>query len=156
MRVARNTATRAARTPGAIVEALPDVALTVGVLQGPARAGDGATYRGVCSRHLDDVPEGGTVFTFVRRGLARGPPRLEPLSGGPRGRDLGGVTAGGQVSSGSRRVLSRPGVFEESFAEVLHGAGGKGAGEDEADEGGHRGRPGAGGGGAGGGAQAGA
>src|ERR1700712_5849837 len=66
MRVARNTATRAARTPGAIVEALPDVALTVGVLQGPARAGDGATYRGVCSGHLDDVPEGGTVFTFVR------------------------------------------------------------------------------------------
>jgi cytochrome P450 / NADPH-cytochrome P450 reductase len=43
-----------------------DVALTVGVLEGPARAGDGSTYRGVCSGHLDDVPEGGTVFTFVR------------------------------------------------------------------------------------------
>ena len=44
-----------------------DVALTVGVLEGPARCGDGSTYRGVCSGHLDDVPEGGTVFTFVRR-----------------------------------------------------------------------------------------
>jgi cytochrome P450/NADPH-cytochrome P450 reductase len=43
-----------------------EVALTVGVLEGPARAGDGSTYRGVCSGHLDDVPEGGTVFTFVR------------------------------------------------------------------------------------------
>ncbi|MCD2191874.1 cytochrome P450 [Actinomycetospora endophytica] len=43
-----------------------DVALTVGVLEGPARAGDGTIYRGVCSGHLDDVPEGGTVFTFVR------------------------------------------------------------------------------------------
>jgi cytochrome P450/NADPH-cytochrome P450 reductase len=43
-----------------------DVALTVGVLEGPARAGDGSTYRGVCSGHLEEVPEGGTVFTFVR------------------------------------------------------------------------------------------
>jgi cytochrome P450/NADPH-cytochrome P450 reductase len=43
-----------------------EVALTVGVLEGPARAGDGTTYRGVCSGHLGDVPEGGTVFTFVR------------------------------------------------------------------------------------------
>ncbi|WP_328305003.1 bifunctional cytochrome P450/NADPH--P450 reductase [Actinomycetospora sp. NBC_00405] len=43
-----------------------EVALTVGVLEGPARAGDGATFRGVCSGHLGDVPEGGTVFTFVR------------------------------------------------------------------------------------------
>lgn len=42
-----------------------EVALTVGVLEGPARSGDG-TYRGVCSGHLDEVPEGGTVFTFVR------------------------------------------------------------------------------------------
>ncbi|MHC1562294.1 bifunctional cytochrome P450/NADPH--P450 reductase [Actinomycetospora sp. C-140] len=47
-------------------QASSDVALTVGVLEGPARAGDGTTYRGVCSGHLDDVPEGGTVFTFVR------------------------------------------------------------------------------------------
>jgi cytochrome P450 / NADPH-cytochrome P450 reductase len=43
-----------------------DVALTVGVLEGPARSGDGSTFRGVCSGHLDDVPVGGTVFTFVR------------------------------------------------------------------------------------------
>lgn len=43
-----------------------DVALTVGVLEGPARCGDGTTFRGVCSGHLDEVPEGGTVFTFVR------------------------------------------------------------------------------------------
>ncbi|PVZ07893.1 bifunctional cytochrome P450/NADPH--P450 reductase [Actinomycetospora cinnamomea] len=43
-----------------------DVALTVGVLEGPARSGDGSTYRGVCSGHLAQVPEGGTVFTFVR------------------------------------------------------------------------------------------
>ncbi|WP_433783660.1 bifunctional cytochrome P450/NADPH--P450 reductase [Actinomycetospora sp. CA-101289] len=42
------------------------VALTVGLLEGPARAGDGSTYRGVCSGHLAGVPEGGTVFTFVR------------------------------------------------------------------------------------------
>ena len=44
-----------------------DVALTVGVLEGPARSGDGSTYRGVCSGHLRDVPEGGTVFAFVRQ-----------------------------------------------------------------------------------------
>jgi cytochrome P450/NADPH-cytochrome P450 reductase len=43
-----------------------EVALTVGVLEGAARSGDGSTFRGVCSGHLDDVPEGGTVFTFVR------------------------------------------------------------------------------------------
>ena len=43
-----------------------EVSLTVGVLEGPARCGDGSTYRGVCSGHLDGVPEGGTVFTFVR------------------------------------------------------------------------------------------
>jgi cytochrome P450/NADPH-cytochrome P450 reductase len=42
-------------------------AVTVGVLEGPARAGDGSTYRGVCSGHLDQVPEGGTVFAFVRQ-----------------------------------------------------------------------------------------
>ena len=42
------------------------MSLTVGVLEGPARSGDGSTYRGVCSGHLDGVPEGGTVFTFVR------------------------------------------------------------------------------------------
>ncbi|MGE0296907.1 bifunctional cytochrome P450/NADPH--P450 reductase [Pseudonocardia sp.] len=42
-----------------------DVALTVGVLEGPARSGDG-TYRGVCSGHLREVPDGGTVFVFVR------------------------------------------------------------------------------------------
>jgi cytochrome P450/NADPH-cytochrome P450 reductase len=43
-----------------------EVSLTVGVLEGPARCGDGSTYRGVCSGHLGEVPEGGTVFTFVR------------------------------------------------------------------------------------------
>jgi cytochrome P450/NADPH-cytochrome P450 reductase len=42
-------------------------AVTVGVLEGPSRAGDGSTYRGVCSRHLSAVPDGGTVFTFVRQ-----------------------------------------------------------------------------------------
>jgi cytochrome P450 / NADPH-cytochrome P450 reductase len=42
-------------------------AVTVGVLESPARAGDGSTYRGVCSGHLDLVPEGGTVFAFVRQ-----------------------------------------------------------------------------------------
>ncbi|MCO5567494.1 hypothetical protein L7F22_021187 [Adiantum nelumboides] len=36
-----------------------DVALTVGVLTGPARAGDGSTFHGVCSTHLAGVPEGG-------------------------------------------------------------------------------------------------
>ena len=42
-------------------------AVTVGVLEGPARSGDGSTYRGVCSGHLDQVPDGGTVFAFVRQ-----------------------------------------------------------------------------------------
>ncbi len=41
-------------------------AVTVGVLEGPARRGDGSTFRGVCSGHLSTVPDGGTVFTFVR------------------------------------------------------------------------------------------
>ena len=44
-----------------------DVALTVGVLEGPARSGDGSTFRGVCSGHLSEVPERGTVFAFVRQ-----------------------------------------------------------------------------------------
>jgi cytochrome P450/NADPH-cytochrome P450 reductase len=44
-----------------------DVSLTVGVLDDPARSGDGSTYHGVCSRHLRDVPERGTVFVFVRK-----------------------------------------------------------------------------------------
>ena len=44
-----------------------DVALTVGVLEGSARSGDGSTFRGVCSRHLSEVPERGTVFAFVRQ-----------------------------------------------------------------------------------------
>lgn len=39
--------------------------LTVGVLDQPARSGDGR-YRGVCSSHLDVTPEGGTVFVLVR------------------------------------------------------------------------------------------
>jgi cytochrome P450 / NADPH-cytochrome P450 reductase len=42
-------------------------AVTVGVLEGPSRSGDGSTYRGVCSGHLSEVPDGGTVFTFVRQ-----------------------------------------------------------------------------------------
>ncbi|MEU7814489.1 cytochrome P450 [Pseudonocardia sp. NPDC049154] len=44
-----------------------EAAVTVGVLEAPARRGDGSTFRGVCSGHLGDVPEGGTVFTFVRQ-----------------------------------------------------------------------------------------
>ncbi|HEY0813166.1 MAG TPA: cytochrome P450 [Pseudonocardia sp.] len=44
-----------------------DVALTVGVLEGPARSGDGSLFRGVCSGHLSNVPERGTVFAFVRQ-----------------------------------------------------------------------------------------
>jgi cytochrome P450/NADPH-cytochrome P450 reductase len=44
-----------------------DAALTVGVLEGPARGGDGSTFRGVCSGHLSKVPERGTVFAFVRQ-----------------------------------------------------------------------------------------
>src|SRR6185295_4478916 len=39
-----------------------DVALTVGVLEGPARSGDGTTFHGVCSGHLREIPEGGTAF----------------------------------------------------------------------------------------------
>ena len=39
--------------------------ITVGVLRAPARAGDG-TYTGVCSGYLAQLPENGTVFTFVR------------------------------------------------------------------------------------------
>ena len=42
-----------------------DAALTVGVLDEPARAGTG-TFRGVCSHHLRETPEGGTVFVLVR------------------------------------------------------------------------------------------
>lgn len=41
-------------------------ALTVGVLEGPSRSGDGSTYRGVCSSHLASIPAAGTVFVFVR------------------------------------------------------------------------------------------
>jgi cytochrome P450/NADPH-cytochrome P450 reductase len=44
-----------------------DVALTVGVLEGPARSGDGSTFRGVCSGYLSEVPDRGTVFVFVRQ-----------------------------------------------------------------------------------------
>lgn len=44
-----------------------NAAVTVGVLQGPARRGDGSTFRGVCSGHLSDIPDGGTVFAFVRQ-----------------------------------------------------------------------------------------
>jgi cytochrome P450/NADPH-cytochrome P450 reductase len=39
--------------------------LTVGVLDEPARGGEGR-YRGTCSNHLAAVPEGGTVFALVR------------------------------------------------------------------------------------------
>jgi cytochrome P450/NADPH-cytochrome P450 reductase len=42
-------------------------AVTVGVLEGPSRSGDGSTYRGVCSGHLSEVPDRGTVFTFIRQ-----------------------------------------------------------------------------------------
>ncbi|NMO94165.1 cytochrome, partial [Actinomycetospora sp. TBRC 11914] len=42
-----------------------DAALTVGVLDEPARSGLGR-YRGTCSTHLAAVPEGGTVFCLVR------------------------------------------------------------------------------------------
>ena len=44
-----------------------DVSLTVGVLEGPARVGNGSMFRGVCSGHLSKVPERGTVFVFVRQ-----------------------------------------------------------------------------------------
>ncbi len=46
-------------------EAGHNVSLTVGVLDEPARSGEGR-YRGVCSNHLDTTPEGGTVFVLVR------------------------------------------------------------------------------------------
>jgi cytochrome P450/NADPH-cytochrome P450 reductase len=39
--------------------------ITVGVLRGPARSGTG-TFTGVGSGHLSVLPEGGTVFAFVR------------------------------------------------------------------------------------------
>lgn len=42
-----------------------EASLTVGVLDEPARSGDGR-YRGTCSGHLAAVPEGGTVFALVR------------------------------------------------------------------------------------------
>jgi len=40
--------------------------ITVGVLAGPARSGDGM-FTGVCSSYLDRNPERSTVFTFVRQ-----------------------------------------------------------------------------------------
>ena len=42
-----------------------EASLTVGVLDAPARSGEGR-YRGTCSNHLAAVPEGGTVFALVR------------------------------------------------------------------------------------------
>ncbi|MCD2192480.1 cytochrome P450 [Actinomycetospora endophytica] len=42
-----------------------DASLTVGVLDEPARRGEGR-YHGTCSTHLAAVPEGGTVFALVR------------------------------------------------------------------------------------------
>jgi cytochrome P450 / NADPH-cytochrome P450 reductase len=45
--------------------AAEEVSLTVGVLDEPARSGQGR-YRGTCSTHLAAVPEGGTVFALVR------------------------------------------------------------------------------------------
>ncbi len=42
-----------------------EASVTVGVLDEPARSGEGR-YRGVCSRHLAETPEGGTVFVLVR------------------------------------------------------------------------------------------
>ena len=45
----------------------PDVcSITVGVLRGPARDGNG-TFTGVGSGYLASLPENGTVFTFVRQ-----------------------------------------------------------------------------------------
>ena len=38
---------------------------TVGVVEGPARSGQG-TYRGVCSNYLAGHPTDGTLFAFVR------------------------------------------------------------------------------------------
>lgn len=46
-------------------EVSPEAALTVGVLDEPARSGEG-TYRGVSSNHLRETPGGGTVFVLVR------------------------------------------------------------------------------------------
>jgi cytochrome P450/NADPH-cytochrome P450 reductase len=43
-----------------------EASLTVGVLDEPARSGEGR-YRGVCSHHLAETPEGGTVFVLVRQ-----------------------------------------------------------------------------------------
>jgi cytochrome P450/NADPH-cytochrome P450 reductase len=48
-------------SPSATAEA----SLTVGVLDEPARSGEGR-YRGTCSTHLAAVPEEGTVFCLVR------------------------------------------------------------------------------------------
>ncbi|MDL5155508.1 bifunctional cytochrome P450/NADPH--P450 reductase [Actinomycetospora termitidis] len=42
-----------------------EASLTVGVLDEPARSGEGR-YRGTCSTHLAAAPEGGTVFCLVR------------------------------------------------------------------------------------------
>ena len=42
-----------------------EASVTVGVLDEPARSGEGR-YRGVCSHHLAQTPEGGTVFVLVR------------------------------------------------------------------------------------------
>jgi cytochrome P450 / NADPH-cytochrome P450 reductase len=45
----------------------PDVcSLTVGVLEGPARSGDGL-FTGVCSGYLDRNPARSTIFAFVRK-----------------------------------------------------------------------------------------
>ncbi|MBP2368088.1 bifunctional cytochrome P450/NADPH--P450 reductase [Pseudonocardia parietis] len=46
-------------------ETEPHPSVTVGVLEGPARSGDGV-HRGVCSTHLRDTAPGGTVFVLVR------------------------------------------------------------------------------------------
>jgi cytochrome P450/NADPH-cytochrome P450 reductase len=45
--------------------AAEEASLTVGVLDEPARSGEGR-YQGTCSSHLAAVPEGGTVFCLVR------------------------------------------------------------------------------------------
>ena len=44
-----------------------EAAVTVGVVAEPARDRSGLTYRGTCSTHLSETPEGGTVFCFVRK-----------------------------------------------------------------------------------------
>ncbi|SFM80063.1 cytochrome P450 / NADPH-cytochrome P450 reductase [Pseudonocardia ammonioxydans] len=46
-------------------QADPHPSLTVGVLEAPARSGDGV-HHGVCSTHLRDTEPGGTVFVLVR------------------------------------------------------------------------------------------